>query len=199
MSNYVITIARGFGSGGKQIGRKLAAQLGIPCYESRLPEIARDFETEQLRWPTLQRALKQVPERDVACDRFVCDDAMFQVQSRIIRELARKSSCVIIGKCANYLLRDRTNVLSVFVGAPESSCVAAVQEKLGLSLEEANEAIQKVDGYRSAYYTYYTGGQRWDDPLLYDIMLNTANMDYDDAARTILHAARVKFGDDIVA
>lgn len=199
MSNYVITIARGYGSGGKQIGRKLAAQLGIPCYESRLPEVAQDFTEEPLRWPQVQRALNRVPERDVACDTFVSDDALFRTQSGIIRELARRSSCVIIGKCANYLLRDRANVLSVFVGAPEGSCVSAVQEKLGVSPEEADQVIRRVDGYRSAYYTYYTGGERWDNPMLYDMMLNTGNMDYDDAARTILHAARVKFGDDIVA
>ncbi len=199
MSNYVITIARGFGSGGKQIGQKLAAQLGIPCYESQLPEIAQGFVAEPLRWPKLQRALSRAPQREETCDTFVSNDAVFQVQSGIIRELARKSSCVIIGKCANYLLRDRPNVLKVFVGAPESSCVATVREMFGVSKEEANETISKVNEYRSAYYTYYTGGEKWDNPMFYDMMLNTANMDYDDAARTILQAARVKFGDDIVA
>lgn len=202
MSNYVITIARGYGSGGKTIGKQLAAQLGIPCYESQIPEVAvnlRNGETALLRGSKLTKALNRIPARETACDTFVSDDSLFEAQTSIIQELAKKHSCIIVDMCANYLLRSRSNVLSVYVGAPESACVETVQDLFGISKEEASSTVEKIDQYRSAYYTYYTGGERWDDPMLYDLTLNTANMDYDDAARTIMNAAKVKFGDNLRA
>ncbi len=202
MSNFIITISRGYGSGGKTIGKQLAAQLGIPFYENQIPEVAsalRSGEPAAFRGKKLTRALNRIPARETACDSFVSDDSLFQAQTSIIQELAKKDSCVIVGMCANYLLRTRSNVLSVYVGAPESACVETVQKQFGLSQEEANQVVGKVDRYRSDYYTYYTGGERWNDPMLYDLTLNTANMDYDDATRTILNAAKVKFGDNLRA
>lgn len=200
MSNYVITIARGYGSGGKTIGKQLAAQLGIPFYDSQISEVASTLcsgEGSKLQGSKLTKALNRIPARETACDTFVSDDDLFQAQNSIIQELAKMQSCIIADLCANYILRSRSNVLSVYVGAPENSCVGTVQKLYGLSKEEANQVIDKIDNYRSAYYTYYTGGEKWDDPMHYDLTLNTGNMDYDDAVRTIMNAAKVKFGDNL--
>ena len=153
VENYVITIARGFGSGGKQIGKLLASQLGIPCYESQIPQMASECSgisqekfmqaDERLRRPSLLRLIRKAPDIDRAyalSDRkFVSDDNLFRIQAWIIRELAKSKPCIIVGKCANHILRDRANVLSVYVEAPRKTCVESIMQKSGVTAEQAKQ------------------------------------------------------------
>lgn len=210
MENYVITIARGFGSGGKQIGKLLASQLGIPCYESQIPQMASECSgisqekfmqaDERLRRPSLLRLIRKAPDIDRAyapSDRkFVSDDNLFRIQAWIIRELAKSKPCIIVGKCANHILRDRANVLSVYVEAPRKTCVESIMQKSGVTAEQANKLIGKTDQYRAEYYKYYTGGDDWTNPTLYDLTVNTGRLSREDAARLIIQAAHIKFGED---
>lgn len=131
MNNYVITIARGFGSGGKEIGTKLAERLGIPCYEKQ-----------------------------------------------------------ILGKCADYVLADRNNVVSFYIEAPRKDCVRSIMSKMQVSEERAHELIQKTDKYRADYYKYYTNGNYWTNPVNYDMTLNSARIGRDrcvDVMENYLH------------
>ena len=108
-------------------------------------------------------------------DDFISNENLFRYQAKIIRELAATRNCVIVGRCANFILRGRDNVLNVFVTAPVVDCVRRVMETDGLNLEEAEKKIKKIDKRRADYFKYFTGRQ-WQDAALYDLCLNTGHM-----------------------
>lgn len=150
--------------------------------------------------PSRLRLIRKAPDIDRAyapSDRkFVFDDNLFRIQVWIIRELAKSKPCIIIGKCANHILRDRANVLSVYVEAPRKTCVESIMQKSGVTAEQANKLIVRTDQYRAEYYKYYTGGDDWTNPTLYDLTVNTGRLSCEDAARLIIQGARIKFGED---
>ena len=208
MKPYVITIARGFGSGGKQIGMALSGQLGIPCYESQILSMASDdsginkdlfFQVdERLRGPHIVKGLTKAKNTDHIVEptekSFISDVNLFNIQARIIRELALAQSCIIIGKCANYLLRSYDNVVSVYIEAPRKDCVESVTKLLGVTEDEAHKMIYRTDKYRADYYKYYTGGETWTNPVLYDIVLNSARLGRDKCAQLIVDCVKIKLG-----
>ena len=165
MQNYVITIARGFGSGGKQIGLRLSKKLGIPCYEKEILAMASEKSginkalfverDERLKGSYLVNVMKSVP-KDYTVEpsdrKFTHDNNLFNIQREIIEELAKNQSCIIIGKCADHILKDYPNVLKVFIDAPMADCIASIKERMGVSEEEASRLIVKTDKYRSDYY-----------------------------------------------
>lgn len=192
MDNFVITIARGFGSGGKEIGMKLAKRLGIPCYEKELLDMASEYSginrnlfarvDERLRKSYLKKIVGNTPVAYVvepSDKHFVSDDNLFNIQSQIIRSLANTQSCIIIGKCADYVLRNKRNVISVYIEAPRKDCVQSIMSKMQVTEEEAHELIQKTDKYRADYYKYYTYGGNWTNPINYDMTLNSARVGRD--------------------
>ncbi|GHU56399.1 cytidylate kinase [Clostridia bacterium] len=206
MGNYVITIARGFGSGGKQIGLTLSKELGIPCYESQILAMASDYSgisknnfaqvDEKLRAGGFLQRLKAAPSTDDVVapsdKKFVSDDNLFAIQSRLIKELAKTESCIIIGKCANYILRGEPNVVSVYIEAPRAYCLKSVTEKLGVDEQEAHNLIAKTDKYRADYFHHYTGGRVWTDPVLYDMTLNSERIGRDKCVELIKDYVRIK-------
>jgi cytidylate kinase len=207
MNNYVITIARGFGSGGKQIGLELSRELKIPCYESQILSMASEYSgisikkfgqvDEKLRGPGFLQGLKSSPNTDDVVSpsekKFISDNNLFTIQTRIIRELADRESCIIIGKCANYILRDRNNVISVYIEAPRAYCLRRVMEKLGVSEDEAHKLIAKTDKYRADYFHHYTGGRVWTDPVLYDLTLNSERIGSAQCVKLIKEYIKIKF------
>jgi len=209
MDNYVITIARGFGSGGKQVGLALSRDLGIPCYESQILALASEYSginkrrfvkvDEKLPLPiTFLPKLKAAPNTDhlmTPQDRkFTSAKNLFNIQTKIIRELAETESCIIIGKCANYFLRDLNNVISVYIEAPRAYCLANVMKKLDATEEEARRLIVETDKYRAAYFKYYTKGRIWTDPVLYDMTLNSERVGLDKCVKLIEEYIKIKFG-----
>lgn len=207
MEPYVITIARGFGSGGKEIATKLSQRLGIPCFERQLITMASRISgideslfvatDEKLRGSYLVNALKKVPytyrveptERE-----FVSDANLFHIVANVIREVAKVQSCVIIGKCADYVLRDYPNVVSVYIEAPRKDCLASVMEKMLVSESEAVRMIRKTDRYRAQYYKHYTGGGSWTNPINYDMTLNSARVGRDGCVDLIEAYLKMKMG-----
>ncbi len=190
MQNFVITIARGFGSGGKEIATKLAKKLGIPCYDTEFYSMLEEFSglnrslfanvDEKLHGSFLLKKLTGFHPAEYSVSPsdkdFISDDNLYAIQSKLIVELANSTSCVIVGKCANYVLREFPNVLSVYIEAPRADCLRSVVSKLGVSEEEAHKLITRTDKYRSCYFTYYSRGQIWTDPVLYDMTLNTGRL-----------------------
>lgn len=187
MGNYVITIARGFGSGGKYIGQRLSEELGIPCYEKEILTMASDKSginedifartDEKLRGTLLINQLKHIPREKALTpeDRdFKSDSNLFAIQSEIIRTLADTESCIIIGKCADYVLRDYKNVLTVYIDAPRHACVKSITKRMNVSVREANRLIDRTDKYRADYYKCYTRGRDWVNPTNYHMFLNSA-------------------------
>ena len=212
MDNYVITIARGFGSGGKQVGLELSKLLDIPCYESQILAMASNYSgvskdlffqvDEKLRGYHLIKRLMRANNRDDVVEptdrSFFSDVNLYNIQSKMIRELAKNQSCIIIGKCANHLLRDYDNTVSVYVEAPRAYCVKRIVERLGVTEDEAHKMIWQTDKYRADYYKYYTGGENWTNPVLYDMTLNSARMGTEKAAQVIIEYLKIKLGDDII-
>lgn len=212
MDNFVITIARGFGSGGKQIGLALSKQLGIPCYESQVLSMASNYSginkdlffqvDEKLRgYHLIKRLMKSANKDDIVepTDKsFISDVNLYNIQAKIIKELAKQQSCIIIGKCANHLLRDYDNTVSVYIEAPRAFCVKNVIERLGVTEEEAHRMIYQTDRYRADYYKYYTGGETWTNPVLYDMTLNSDRMGMDKCTELIIQYLKIKLGEDIL-
>ena len=205
MENYVIAIGRGFGSGGKAIGVRLAEELGIPCYDSQLLDMASEYSginkqlfaevDEKLRGSYAMKHLMKIPYTYVVEPRdkeFTSDINLFNIQSEIIRELAKTESFVVIGKCADYILRGRPNVVSVYVGAPEKDCIATVMDRMQVTQSRAKELVHKTDKYRADYYKYYTRGKSWKDPLNYDLMLNSSKVGWDYCVKLIKEYLNMK-------
>ena len=199
MEHYIITIARGFGSGGKEIGSKLAKRLGIPCYESQILKMASDYSginedlfnkvDERLtEKKTFLGRLKKVPFTSIAepnTKEFVSDVNLYNIQEQIIRQLAVSQSCIIIGKCADYVLRDRPNVVSIYIEAPRAFCVARTIKNMGVTEEVANATIERTDKFRADYYKYYTHGNYWTNPVNYDLTLNSERVGVENCVKTI--------------
>lgn len=191
MKKTVITIARSFGSGGRTLGKLLSERFGINCYDRELLRMASDESginealfgqaDERLKKSPLLTIIKREPYkggiiRPESSD-FVSDDNLFNYQAKVIRELAAQESCIIIGRCADYILKDEPDVTRLYFYAPLADCVGRVMEQVGLSEKEAVKRIEKIDKYRADYYKYYTG-RNWNDTRNYDVCLNTSSMDY---------------------
>ena len=149
MDNIVITVARGFGSGGKEIASKVAKDLGISCYENRILTLASQLSglDEELFNEVNERVrekggfaafMKGLPRARnyITKGKFVSDDTLFEYQKKIIEELAATQSCVIVGKCADWILRGRDNVISLYIEAPRDFCLKRTMEHMQLLQKE---------------------------------------------------------------
>ena len=176
MGNTVITIARSYGSGGRTLGKLLAKELGINYYDREL--IRMD---EKLKKSPLFRIVKRTYRGEIIppeSGEFVSDDNLFNYQAKVIRQLAEAESCVIIGRCADYVLKEFDHVISLFFYAPREDCIRRVQEISSEPEKEIIKKIEKTDKYRAEYYRYYTG-KEWNDARNYDFCLNTTSMSYE--------------------
>ncbi|MFI3238673.1 MAG: cytidylate kinase-like family protein [Lachnospiraceae bacterium] len=210
MKNYVITIARGFGSGGRTIGLELGKLLNIPCYEDEILDMASDesginrtlfHETdERIRGNILFKKIQGIPRKDVVSPRekeFVSDVNLFNIQSEIIRSLAQRESCIIIGKCADHVLAGYDNVYRIYVDAPREFCIDGVIEKMSVTVERANQLIVKTDKYRADYYKYYTGND-WNSPANYDLIINSERVGRDKCPELIKTYVEFQMGEKIL-
>jgi len=205
MNNYVITIARGFGSGGKEIAEELSKELGIPCYERQILQMASEQSgiaegifaeiDEKLKGHKFTAMLKALPNQYVVeptSRKFTSDVNLFNIQANIIRSLAESESCIIVGKCANFLLQNYNNVVSIYIEAPREACVKSLMSKMGVKEETAHKMITKTDKYRYDYYKFYTGGKDWRDPTAYDMTLNSDRIGRDKCVKIICDYLKIK-------
>ncbi len=209
MKNFVITIARGFGSNGKQIGLKIAGDLNIKLMDKELLQLASiesgiSEELFALADEKLNRhLLMQVPDREhygnvltPENSKFVSDINLFNYQVKILRMLAKTESFIVMGKAANYVLRDLNNVVSVNIQAPFGYCVKTIMDRSGMTEKEAAQAVRRTDKYRSDYHKYYTG-QNWKDAVNYDLCLNSDRIGQDNCAEVIKQCVSAKLGIDL--
>lgn len=204
MEKTVITIARSYGSGGRTLGKLLAGELGINCYDREILKMASDESginealfgqaDEKLKKSSLLGILKKNPYKGgiipPESSDFVSDDNLFNYQAKVIKELAEQESCIIIGRCADYVLRENKDVISLFFYAPLHDCVTRVMHQDGLSEKEAEKKIEKIDKYRSDYYKYYTG-RAWNDARNYDCCLDTTSMGYEKLVEVVKNMIRI--------
>lgn len=206
MKNYVITIARGYGSGGSHIAKKLSEELGIPCYDTEILEKASELSgiNESFFFEANEKINKgQLIFSEHKIDgkwtiyppddkRYLSNENLFAYQAKIILGMALEGneSCIIIGKAANYILRTFPNVLRVNIQAPEEKCVCNIMDRLQVERKVALKNIEKTDKYRINYYKYYTG-EDWLDPCQYDLSINTGMIAEEEAAHIIIQSLSV--------
>lgn len=207
MNNVVITIARQYGSGGRTVGQMLAKRLGIHYYDKELLRLASDDSgisealfanaDEKIKATSLFRIAKSAYNGELIppeSEDFTSTDNLFNYQAKIIRRLAQEEACVIIGRCADYVLKDYDNVISVFVHAPHDYCMKQAAQKHSMSERELEKIINKTDKHRADYYKYHTG-REWTDARNYDLCLNSARLGYDRCVEEIIAYAKVRFGE----
>jgi hypothetical protein len=208
MDNYVITFARGFGSGGKEIAAKLAQRLGIHCYENRILTLASQLSgldetlfsevNEKIReskggFSSFLKGLPRSRQYITRDEPFVSDDTLFEYEKQIIQNLADTESCVIVGKAADYVLAAYPNVISVYIEAPREFCRARTIEHMGCTAEVADATIERTDRYRADYYKYYTHGNYWTNPVNYDLTINSGRAGIENSVCLIADYIKIRF------
>ncbi len=201
MGHKVITIAREFGSGGRAVGEKLAEKLGMEYYDKKLISLAaqksgirEDLFENADEQPTnsllysLAMGAHSLSNAFFQYDDTLTNDKLFLIQSDIIRSLAREKSCVIVGRCADYLLRDEPYAFSVFIHADYDTRLARVQELYQLSPSQAKDLIKRTDKKRKSYVEFYTS-QVWGAAKNYDLSLNSSLLGIDGTVDLIAELA----------
>lgn len=204
-NGVVVTIARQYGSGGRTIGEMLAKSLNIHYYDKELLKLASDDSginerlfvnaDEKLKMNHLFKIVKSVYKGQLIppdSDEFVSDHNLFNYQAKIIKQLAGEESCVIIGRCADYVLEDFDNVLSVFIHAPREYCMEQAAKKLSMPSRELERYIVRTDRRRAEYYKYYTG-RDWTDARNYDLCLDSSKLGFDRCVEEIKSYINVRF------
>ena len=201
---FVITIARQYGSGGKTIGEMLSKELGVEYYNKDLILKASEesginvslFANADEKSKGLFNKLKQKhyggEVLDPSDSNFTSEENLFNYQAKIIRELAEKESCIIIGRAADYILRDRDDVLSVFVHAPHDFLMEQAAKKHSMSEKELEKYIAKIDKERAEYYKLHTG-REWTDARNYDLCLNSSKLGFERCVEEIISYMNVRF------
>ena len=181
--NRIVTISREFGSGGRTIGRKLAEELGVPCYDSELiGEIARESGFAEAY---VRRAEESSPS-GWAGSLFSTnrafgptnEDYLWEVQRRVILELAEKGPCVIVGRCADYILRDRADCLTAFIHADLKFRADRIVRVYGEREVSPEERVRDKDRRRAAYHRFYTD-MKWGYAKNYQISLDSGALGLD--------------------
>ena len=185
--NTIITIGRQFGSGGHEIGELLAKKLGIPFYDRNLVKMAAEelhITEEQAELEDEKKLMSIVSNYNLAMGGY--NDFManaefyapvgrdlYAVQSAIIKKLAQKGSCVIVGRCADYVLKDYPGCINVFICASKEDRKNRVMDKYHLSERKAAEKMKKIDRERKYYYETYSG-KEWGGIQSHQILMNSS-------------------------
>lgn len=170
-NKIIITINREYGSGGRYIGQLLGKELGLPCYDKNLIDLVAKDSSLSVDYITEHEQTKK--NYNGLSNSYNLDDELFISEKKVIEDLAKKDSCIIIGRCADYILKEKSNILKVFIYANEESKVNRAVKYYGLKKKEAKKEIEKINKDRKKHYKYYTD-QDWNDLGNYDVCLNSA-------------------------
>lgn len=203
-NNLIITIGRECGSGGRHIGKKLAEELGIQCYDKELIDVAvkksglckEIFETHDEK-PTssfLYSLVMDTYSLGYASSAYMdmpLNHKVFLAQFDTIKQIASEESCVIIGRCADYALADFPNVVTVFITADEDVKINTLMGRHDMTEAQAKSFMAKTDKKRASYYNYYSS-KRWGDSKSYDLCINSSKVGLEGAIRIIKAFAEEK-------
>lgn len=206
-NKVVITIARQYGSGGRTVGEMLSKDMGIHYYDKELIKLASEESginerlfvnaDEKIKMAKLFKMVKNIYTGQLIppeSDDFVSDKNLFNYQAKVIKNLAEEESCVIVGRCADYVLKDYDNVLSVFVHAPKDYCMEQAAKKVSMPSKELEKYIAKIDKRRADYYKFYTG-REWTDARNYDLCLDSSKLGFERCVEEIKAYIKVRFHD----
>ncbi|MCD8249869.1 MAG: cytidylate kinase-like family protein [Lachnospiraceae bacterium] len=194
---FTITMGRECGAGATHIAQALSEDLGIVYYDKDIFRMVSDksgvleafFHVHNERPGNnllyrLVKEMKPAEQKPSLGKDIVSPENLFRFQSELIRELAENESCIIIGRCADYVLRDYENIVRIFVCGDAESKIHRMMQTFSLEHDTAIDRIRETDKQRRKYYNYYTGGT-WDSATNYDLCLNTGDMTIREAAELI--------------
>ena len=189
MLNRVITVSREFGSGGRTIGKMVAEKLGIPCYDAELIQkiaeesgYAADYIREEGEGASGGWLSALFTDRSMGLTN---QDKIWNIQSRVIEELAEKGPCVIVGRCADYILRDKANCLNVFIHASMEKRAKRIVQEYGEREESPEQRLRDKDKRRAAYHRFYTD-MKWGHSQNYHICLDSGTLGIDKCVALIV-------------
>ena len=202
MANFIITIGRQFGSGGRHIGSLVAKELGVPFLDEELITLAAEnselckeaiAEADEKNANSLLYTLAMGSSAMLHSSHYhmPINDKVFLVQSDIIRSAAEKGSAVIVGRCADYVLREHPGLISVFIYAEDDFRINNVATRGNISKSEAQSLINKTDRRRANYYNFYSGNT-WGELTNYDLSLDASKLGAEKTAKIIAEYAKLK-------
>lgn len=195
-NNFVITIGRQMGSGGRELGKLLAEKLNVDFYDKRLlldaakksgllPEI---FERDDERTPSMLSGAIGIGMSLFGAGTiggYVGDDMVYRAQSDMIRELGATKSCIIVGRTADYVLRDHPRCISIFVHAPEEACIKRIIGRGDKDCDDKAKALcRKINKLRASYYNFYTD-RTWGAASTYDLTINSSLLPMEQIAELV--------------
>lgn len=195
MKPFIITIGRQYGSGGHELGRKLAARLGVPFYDRELLTEAAtrsDLTKEMIESLDEQPTSSFLYSLSVGAYGFGGDvslplgNRVFLAMTEAIRAVAEKGSCVIVGRCAEYVLSKEDSLVRVFVRADREARVARLMQHFGVSEKEAVNMMVKTDKKRASYHDFYSD-DKWGAATSYDLVVNSGLLGIDQSVEMIAH------------
>lgn len=203
---FAVAITRTCGSGGgSYIGKKLAADYGIDVYDRKLLRLASENSginesifanaDENTKKTMLYRVSRHIYNGEVIppeSGNFISDQNLFNYQAKVLRELLERESYVCIGRAADFVLKDKENVLSVYLDAPYEWRVQREITRQGITRSAAEKYINRLDKYRNDYYVYHTG-RRWKNPENYDLCIDTSSLGLDNCVELIKQYIKLKF------
>ena len=196
--DIIITIGRQFGCGGKRIAEALGSKLGIPVYDHELIVKAAQesgfsaefFERsdEKKRFFSLTSIF--TGSYNAETENYMSDKGLFNMQCETIKSIADQGSAIIVGRCSDYVLRDRKNTLNVFLTSPLEDRVKRIAETEGLEIDKAEEYVEKQDRNREDYYNYYTFGN-WGVASNYNLCIDSSIAGIEGTADIIIEFAKI--------
>lgn len=205
MSHRIISISREYGSGGLEIATKLSERLGVPIYNKNITDMAAqrsgiqksyfdrvdEQPTDSFLYTLAVNAFSLTANLN-PYDNALSSDKLFKLQADVIHEIAQSQDCVIVGRCANYILRDEPECISIFITAPMEFRKKRIMESEKLDEKEAEKLIETTDKKRDSYVKYYAGYNRR-DLSAYDLVINSGSIGTDKCVDLILQYLQLRF------
>lgn len=192
MGNFIVTIGREYGSGGKEIGEKLAAKLGFNFYNKNLitetakktgidEKLFEDVDERQKEsfWYTLTMGMLSSSDSLNSLTEIPTNEKLILEQFKTIEQIAETENCVIVGRCSNHILKNRKNVINIFVYAPLENKIERISRLYNLDEKETKKQIAKVEKERRTYYNYFTNGE-WGSKNDYDLCIDSSKLEIDE-------------------
>lgn len=205
MEKFVINIGRQLGSGGKTVGEIIARRLGVRLYDKELinlaaeqsglcPEVFEKADEKESRG-VISTMIGYLRAPFVGDDggtaNVLSNDALFKIQSDVIREVAARESAVFVGRCADYILRENPRCVNVFITADDADRIERIRRRRGVSAEEARAVMERIDAKRASYYDYYSS-RTWGVASTYHLCVSTSVLGDEGTADFILEFAARK-------
>ncbi len=203
--NFAITIGRQLGSGGREIGKKIAEELGIAFYDKELLQIAsresglgKEFfeQMDEKKSHSIFGGLLNLQNTfsdEFYTNYYLSNETLFKIQSDVIRNLAERESCLFLGRCADYVLKDSPRCLNIFISADPEERIRRTATLRQVSETKAREIIIKTDKKRAEYYRFYSN-KTWGAAESYHLCINSSALGIEETAAFLLRFIRQKFG-----